>query len=158
MAILSISLIFLIVPTLIIPVSYMLIVKRVKNSSHLSGRFQSDERVSKLMMMVMIIIMVFIACWAPFFIVVIYEKITGNIINAELYQARVFLLYYQLIQLIWESMNGYCFYWRIVSLIRASTRPRTRYTVIVPIKRPLIKRHITQKNEMPLCLLIFSKR
>ena len=100
MAILSISLIFLIVPTLIIPVSYMLIVKRVKNSSHLSGRFQSDERVSKLMMMVMIIIMVFIACWAPFFIVVIYEKITGNIINAELYQARVFLLYYQLIQLI----------------------------------------------------------
>ena len=31
-------------------------------------------------------------------------------------------------------------------------------TVIVPIKRPLIKRHIAQKNEMALCLLIFSEK
>ena len=91
--VLSVAVLFLVVPTLIIPVSYFLIVKRVKNSAHLTGRFQPDERVNKLVTMVMVIIAVFIVCWAPFFMVVIYEKATDETINAELYQITSCLPY-----------------------------------------------------------------
>ena len=91
--VLSVAVLFLVVPTLIIPVSYFLIVKRVKNSAHLTGRFQPDERVNKLVTMVMVIIAVFIVCWAPFFMVVIYEKVTDETINAELYQITSCLPY-----------------------------------------------------------------
>ena len=90
---LCVAMLFLVVPTLIIPVSYLLIVKRVKNSAHLTGRFQPDERVNKLVTMVMVIVAVFIVCWAPFFMVVIYEKVTNETVNAELYQITSCLPY-----------------------------------------------------------------
>ena len=83
---LSAAIFLLVIPSIVIPVSYALIVRRVRNSAHLTGRFQSDDKVNKLVVMVITMVSIFLLCWTPFFIATVYEKASNEVINSELYQ------------------------------------------------------------------------